>query len=199
MHIIDLRFTSTECPEEHMFPCVATPTNESYCVSELQFCDGVVDCPDGSDEPVNCGTGKKYSDAWKQAYTSMYIECSTPGDIRLVNGNDTHGNRGTIEICFKGHWGTVCHNSWDYRDAEVACRQLGFGSTGRNEVYSVQSHALCRILFGILTRHLCTYTVDKELLFLSFGLKRYSCSKMDLPASWYTLWLYDWNRATVMQ
>jgi hypothetical protein len=102
-----------KCPEEHMFPCVVTPPNEPYCVSELQFCDGVVDCPDGSDEPVDCAT-----------------ECSTPGEIRLVNGNDTHGNEGTVEICFKGRWGTVCHNSWDYRDAEVVCRQLGFGSTG---------------------------------------------------------------------
>ena len=47
-----------DCPEEHMFPCVVTPPNEPYCVSELQFCDGVSDCPDGSDEPVDCARGK---------------------------------------------------------------------------------------------------------------------------------------------
>ena len=41
-----------------MFPCVVTPPNEPYCVSELQFCDDVVDCPDGSDEPVDCAQGK---------------------------------------------------------------------------------------------------------------------------------------------
>ena len=65
---------------------------------------------------------------------AMNIECS-PGEIRLVNGNDTHGNEGRVEICFKGLWGTVCHDSWDYRDAEVVCRQLGFGSTGRISMY----------------------------------------------------------------
>ena len=70
----------------------------------------------------------------KYALSCIYIECSTPGEMRLVNGNVTHGNEGTVEICFKGRWGTVCHDSWDYRDAEVVCRQLGFGSTGRNYV-----------------------------------------------------------------
>ena len=55
--MINIWSTSTECPEEHMFPCVVTPPNEPYCVSELQFCDGVVDCPDGSDEPVDCVQG----------------------------------------------------------------------------------------------------------------------------------------------
>ena len=55
---IDSLSISTECPEKHMFPCVVTPPNEPYCVSELQFCDGVVDCPDGSDESVDCAQGK---------------------------------------------------------------------------------------------------------------------------------------------
>ena len=39
-----------ECPEEGMFPCEANPPAEPLCVSELQFCDGIVDCPGGSDE-----------------------------------------------------------------------------------------------------------------------------------------------------
>ena len=57
-------------------------------------------------------------------------ECYTPGKIRLVYGNKTDGNEGRVEICFGGQWGTVCDDSWDYRDAEVVCRQLGFGTIG---------------------------------------------------------------------
>ena len=40
-----------------MFSCMVTPPSESYCVSELQFLDGIMDCPDGSDEPVNNAPG----------------------------------------------------------------------------------------------------------------------------------------------
>ena len=46
----------------------------------------------------------------------------TLGDVRLVNG--TSELEGRVEACFGNLWGTICHNSWDNRDAGVICKQL---------------------------------------------------------------------------
>ena len=32
-------------------------------------------------------------------------------------------------MCYRGHWGTVCHNSWDRTDAQTVCRLLGYGAS----------------------------------------------------------------------
>ena len=54
------------------------------------------------------------------------------GSIRLRGGvNDTEGQ---VEICYNSTWGTVCDNMWGPINAGVACRQLGFSSTGISQV-----------------------------------------------------------------
>ena len=46
-------------------------------------------------------------------------------DIRLISGSAN--NEGRVEVFRNRQWQTVCDDGWGLNDANVACRQLGYG------------------------------------------------------------------------
>ena len=54
------------------------------------------------------------------------------GTVRLIDG--LIPEEGTVEVCVNAVWSSVCHWSWDYKDAFVVCRQLGYPATGEDDV-----------------------------------------------------------------
>ena len=57
------------------------------------------------------------------------VAFAAEGDLRLVDEvSVSNWQIGRLEIFFEGSWSQVCARDFDGPDADVACRQLGFGA-----------------------------------------------------------------------
>ena len=44
-------------------------------------------------------------------------------------------NAGRIEICVEEIWTSLCDESWDFKDAKVVCKELGYSHYGITNIY----------------------------------------------------------------
>ncbi|XP_066015704.1 fibroblast growth factor receptor 4-like isoform X2 [Pocillopora verrucosa] len=58
----------------------------------------------------------------EESFSNKLQFCKVP--VRLNGANVEYGGR--VEVFYKGRWGKICTNGWDFNDAQVICRQLGF-------------------------------------------------------------------------
>lgn len=83
------------------------------------------------------------------------------GQLRLRGG--TTSTEGRVEICIAETWGTICDDSWNTQDAQVACRSLGFSYLGkkREDKKTISEVVFIRIqenadFFAFHCVHACT-------------------------------------------
>ncbi|GFR51391.1 hypothetical protein Agub_g13827 [Astrephomene gubernaculifera] len=83
------------------------------------------------------------------------VECYNETEaVRLMSGGlDSRANgSGVVQVLYRGVWGAVEHSYWDWRDARVACRQLGWTTgypvQGAGAVYGIPPGSVYGVGYG---------------------------------------------------
>jgi len=59
-------------------------------------------------------------------HLSAYFTLSLCVLVMVRLAGNSQPNAGRLEVYYNGTWGTVCSNDFDNKDAQVACRMLGY-------------------------------------------------------------------------
>ncbi|XP_066296405.1 deleted in malignant brain tumors 1 protein-like isoform X1 [Branchiostoma lanceolatum] len=161
--LLDTRVKAQPNPSTDSTVGAATPTNSYFTCYNLeqidisQWCNGITDCTDGSDEMsctgstagtggyFNCSNGQQID--WFRRCDGFFncsdgsdeMDCipvpldsstsATPSPssrIRLVGGPFPNEGRVEVRPADSFTWGTVCDDHFDYQEANVICRMLGY-------------------------------------------------------------------------
>ncbi len=103
--------------------------------------DSIFDC---DARPIGSHNCRHFEDVGVRCRASLF------GDIRL-RGRQT-ARSGRVEVYNGTAWGTVCDDWWSSNDATVACRQLGFSTTG-TVFFRLVVHVLWKYSFPLVYVH----------------------------------------------
>lgn len=91
--------------------------------------------------------------------------------VRLVGGS--HLREGIVQVYLNDTWGSVCDQMWDKKDADVACRMLGYTESSEDKngaFYGKGSDTLW------LSNLQCAGNEDSLFSCVHDGLKNHTCA-----------------------
>ncbi|XP_038051843.1 uncharacterized protein LOC119724728 [Patiria miniata] len=120
------------------------------------------------------------SDACPPNSQDFWLHCASgPGDLELRLAYPLSHYTGTVQARCRGTqaWSSVCStSSWDRRDAEVACRHLGFSFVAERAVTSSSKLDPASIPARVVISEFGCAGNETDLLQCGLGLTRSSCT-----------------------